>query len=135
MIERDLKSIAEKYKETHTINIIVIDKDTSYPENYTINTLFDKVEKYFKVTKKDIVSKTRLSDVVAARKVICWIAYYEFKMTYAEIGQILNRKHTTIMYSNESMHSLIKRQKNGFKRYKEVEVLEKIKKEIINGIN
>lgn len=55
------------------------------------------VAESFGVTANAIMGKSRVSRVADARHVLAWVLRMSYRMTYPEIGTILDRDHTTII--------------------------------------
>lgn len=57
-------------------------------------------EKLFSLAEGDLISKKRHRHIVEIRQV-CYYLMYKKGITYARIGRLFNRDHTTIMYGNK----------------------------------
>jgi Bacterial dnaA protein helix-turn-helix len=53
----------------------------------------------FGVTILDILSKKRNREIVNARHCIIFILRNKYRLSYSEIGRLMNRDHTSIMYA------------------------------------
>ncbi|QGZ97185.1 chromosomal replication initiator protein DnaA [Mycoplasma sp. NEAQ87857] len=76
-------------------------KDTN---NVSPESIIKEVAKYYNVNIKEVVGKTRISDVVLARHISMNLIHQMLKLTSVEIGKIFNRDHSTVL--------------NAFKKYK-----------------
>ncbi len=62
-------------------------------------SLIEKVSNYFETSPKDVVSKSRKTELVNTRMYICALLKHKHKLTLSKIGEYLsNRDHTTIVY-------------------------------------
>ena len=71
-----------------------------------LEILLDCVEKVFMVKKDRIKSRTRKMDAVYARHAFCLISRDATNKTLQEIGNTVNRNHTTILYAEVEARSL-----------------------------
>ena len=53
----------------------------------------------YEVTYEEVKSRTRLSKVVRARQMIAYVLHKIIGMTLSQIGELLSRDHSTIIYS------------------------------------
>jgi len=58
--------------------------------------------------KKDPKDKSRIREVVDAKKIFCLIAFYEVKgFRYVQVGKFLNMNHATIVHHVKSAKDLL----------------------------
>ena len=58
--------------------------------------------------KKDPIVKSRIREVVDAKKIFCLIAFYEVKgFRYVKVGKFLNMNHATIVHHVKSAKDLL----------------------------
>ena len=57
------------------------------------------IEEIMKVSLEQMRSDVRMSNIVAARQMLCYILRNNFKMKYIDITELINRDRSTIMYS------------------------------------
>jgi hypothetical protein len=67
--------------------------------NIELDLLMDCVEKMFMIDRIKIQSKTRKINVVYARHAYCLLARQETLHTLKDIGDLINRNHSTIHHS------------------------------------
>lgn len=58
---------------------------------------------YFKVTKADILGKSKKADIVKARQICAYLMCDMLSMPLQVLGKTLDRDHTTIMYARDKM--------------------------------
>ena len=68
-----------------------------------------------------IKSKSRIRVIIDARRLYCGILRYVFKLTFQEIGDILNKSHATILHSIQQHDIFVKILKSYKKNYNEIE--------------
>ena len=68
-----------------------------------------------------ITSRSRIRINVDARMLYCGLLRYVFRLTFREIGDILNRNHATILHSIEQHDTFVKILKSYKKNYEEIE--------------
>jgi chromosomal replication initiation ATPase DnaA len=64
-----------------------------------IDSVINKVCIKYEVSKKDLFTKTRTTDIVRARNVIHNILNEKYKMSLSDIGRIFGQDHTTVLNS------------------------------------
>ncbi len=75
------------------------------------NDVLELCSKYFNVEIKDILSTQRAKEIVNARKYAIYLLREVLELSYTQIAQELNKKHTTILYQHESLKKDIKTNK------------------------
>mgnify|MGYP003634362993 CR=1 FL=1 len=68
-----------------------------------------------------ILSKSRVSVVVDARRLYCGILRNVFGLTFHQIGDILNKNHATIIHNLKIHHNFVKILKSYKNNYEEIE--------------
>ncbi len=92
------------------------------PKTFDINRILDVVCKHYKVSKDDVMGKSRKKEFVQARQVCMYFAHHLGKMTVNMIGrQIGGRDHATVGYSIEKVAGRIKEDKDFAKEIKTLE--------------
>ncbi|QDP66755.1 MAG: hypothetical protein GOVbin5978_31 [Prokaryotic dsDNA virus sp.] len=62
------------------------------------DALFEIIEDVTGVTKKQLLSKSRLAHIAIARNIAGYILHKEVKITSIETAKILNLNHSTVIY-------------------------------------
>ncbi|WP_051630113.1 chromosomal replication initiator protein DnaA [Mycoplasma simbae] len=76
----------------------ILSSIASNKERITPESIVEYVAKYYRVSKKDILGKSRLKDIVLARHIAMFIIREEMGISLEKIGQIFgNRDHSTII--------------------------------------
>ncbi len=73
------------------------------PVSVTVDKIFAAIEKKYSTSKSDLVSKSRVKDVANARHITIYLIRTLTEMSLPNIGKLLNRDHTTVMSSIESV--------------------------------
>ena len=68
--------------------------------------IFGAIRRELKITREQIVSKSRLRNIVEARQMFCLFARELTKDISLDIGKQINRSHATVLYSASSMRNL-----------------------------
>ena len=63
--------------------------------------MINKVCFKYEVSKKELFSKTRTTDIVRSRNIIHNILNEKYKMSLSDIGRIFGQDHTTVLHSIE----------------------------------
>ena len=69
------------------------------PRRAEIDSVINKVCIKYEVSKKDLFTKTRTTDIVRSRNIIHNILNEKYKMSLSDIGRIFNQDHTTVLNS------------------------------------
>lgn len=69
----------------------------------TINNIAQTVAEYYNITVDNMKSPARSQNISDARKYTIYLAREMTKMSYEEIAQFLNKRHSTMLYSYEKM--------------------------------
>ena len=113
---RELKGAFNKIKvfcsiEEKTLDLPTIKKVLNFKENqkiYTAETIISEVASYFNVSDKDILGSCRMKNISNARQVAIYLIRELTKDSFPSIGSIFDKKHSTIIYSYESMQQQLK---------------------------
>lgn len=108
-----LESAFLKLKSFHKIFKKKIDLDTAIKElrvlgslvdcsNY-VATLVEDVAKYFNISVMELKSKSRKIEYSFPRHVAMYILNKKFEMSFAKIGSVFERDHTSIMYAVDKL--------------------------------
>ncbi|MBR6163407.1 chromosomal replication initiator protein DnaA [bacterium] len=96
------------YSEINNIPITLENtkKIINYSENskmITLTDILEKVCKYYRISKDELLSTSRSSNLVKARQVIVYFAKEMTQDSLNTIGDFLKRKHSTIIHSLEEI--------------------------------
>jgi chromosomal replication initiator protein len=102
---RKLQPTIESAKEVLSKDFIKISNQSKSP-SYLIN----QVASYYKVDPKNIIGKSRKSDLVKARQVAIYLLRKKSKLSFPAIGkEVGGRDHTTIMHAYNKIKDLLKK--------------------------
>jgi len=68
-----------------------------------------------------ILTKSRKSDIIDARRIYCGVLRNIFNLTYSKIGTILNKNHATILHNVQQHDIFVKILKSYKKNYEDIE--------------
>ena len=109
-------------KETITLNLAksMIDKIVSPCNNeISIDVIRDTTCEYFKISKEDLVSKTRKREISQARQIVMYLGRNLTKKSLASIGSCVGgRDHATVLHACTQVSNLMETDKS-FKKYVE----------------
>ncbi len=77
--------------------------ETEEQEDVTPEKIIAAACGYFKVTKADILGKSKKADIVKARQICAYLMCDMLSMPLQVLGKTLDRDHTTIMYARDKM--------------------------------
>ncbi|AIA29184.1 chromosomal replication initiation protein DnaA [Mycoplasmopsis californica] len=103
------EDIASKTNGRYTESILknILQSIASNNERVTTDSIIDHVAKYYKISKKDILGKSRQKNVVLARHMAIYIIRDEMNIPLEKIGQIFgNRDHSTILNALKKIETL-----------------------------
>ncbi|WP_027334603.1 chromosomal replication initiator protein DnaA [Mycoplasmopsis felifaucium] len=84
-------------KYTLTVVNSILKDIQQVKEKITPDMVIEYIAKYYKVSKKDILGKTRKKDVVLARHIAMWLIRSLIDVSLEQIGKIFgNRDHSTV---------------------------------------
>ncbi len=78
----------------------------------TPESMTQKVAEYFEVSVKDLKSSARQQKIAHARHIAIYMLREMLNLSYVAIGEYFNKKHTTIMYSYETVAGKVKSDKS-----------------------
>lgn len=91
----------------------------------TVDTIIEEVSHYFSVSKKDILGKKRVKEIVIPRQIAMYLSREFTNLSFPKIGeQFGNKNHTTIIHAYEKISDSLK------KDPKLVEDIQHIKKQL-----
>ena len=77
------------------------------PVGVTVDKIFTAVYKKYGIKKEDIIGERRTKDIAQARHIAIYLIRQITDMSFPGIGKILNRNHTTIISSIETVEKKI----------------------------
>jgi chromosomal replication initiator protein len=103
----EFNNLAPSLDETKRI---LIDNFSSFQESsLSSKSIIDAVSKFYSVTNKDLVSKSRKKELVKPRQVVMYLLRSEIEMSFPNIGQELGgRDHSTAMHACKKILQEIK---------------------------
>mgnify|MGYP003390817531 FL=1 len=103
----EFNNLAPSLDETKRI---LIDNFSSFQESsLSSKSIIDAVSKFYSVTNKDLVSKSRKKELVKPRQVVMYLLRAEIEMSFPNIGQELGgRDHSTAMHACKKILKEIK---------------------------
>lgn len=72
---------------------------TTSEKEQLANNIIDTVINYYGITIKDVKGKCRKRKIVKPRQVIMFLLRTKAKMILSDIGELMNRDHTTVIHS------------------------------------
>lgn len=113
---RELKGAFNKIKVFNSLNenelsIEIVKKALNFKENqkvYTNETIISEVASYFNVSEEDILGSCRMKNIANARQVAIYLIRKLTKDSFPSIGNFFDKKHSTIIYSYETMQEQLK---------------------------
>lgn len=114
---RELKGAFNRIKIFYSLeeakepDIKTVKKILNFKENqkiYTAETIISEVASYFNVSDKDILGSCRMKNIANARQVAIYLIRELTKDSFPSIGTIFDKKHSTIIYSYETMQQQLK---------------------------
>lgn len=113
-IEGAIKKIsAFSYMSGQTITVQMANNcvsdmiSASGPVKVTADRIISKVSQKYCVSKEDIYSKKRASNITNARHICVYLMRKLSDMSYKQIGKVFSKDHTTIMHSYETIENEI----------------------------
>ena len=73
------------------------------PVHVTIDRIFEVVFKKWNIPKEDLVGAKRTKDIAAARHIAVYLIHDVTDMSLPNIGKIIERDHTTVLSSLDTM--------------------------------
>ncbi len=97
---------------------------------YTIDEIIDAVTSYYGITKDEVLNGSKQDGLIVARNLVIYIAKRITNMSFSQIGEVLNRTHSTILRAYEKTESLLRRDLILREQLKEILTLLKSKKNV-----
>ena len=95
--------LSPQIRYTYTVISNIFKELSINADEVTPNRIIQSVSGYYKISKAEIVGKSRKKEIALARHMAIWLVRKILDLPYAEIGRIFgNRDHSTIMNSIES---------------------------------
>ncbi len=66
-----------------------------------------RVCKFYDITVEELLSKSRLMNVVEARSVLAYILHIKFGLSTTETGKLINRDHSTVTHFKKKIQGYI----------------------------
>ena len=105
LAQQKMSDHVSQIKETHIVPRKMERKIIGYqfrkPKQKEIDCVINKVCIKYEVSKKELFSKTRTTDIVRSRNIIHNILNEKYKMSLSDIGRIFGQDHTTVLHSIE----------------------------------
>lgn len=89
--------------------------------------ILDEVTEAFNITIDDLNSRNRKPRLVDARAVVCYLMHYHTSLTSGEIGAMIGRDHSTVLYFVKKVEAMRQWPKM---YYFNLRVLEEIEKKL-----
>lgn len=97
-----------KIKYTYTIISNIFKELDVDPVELTPNRVLNTICNYYKITKKDLIGKSRKKEFVTARHMAIWLIKKINNLSYVEIGTLFgNRDHSTIISAIKNIERLM----------------------------
>lgn len=75
-------------------------------EEVNAESVISAIASYYKITKSDLLGKSKKKELVMPRQICCYLMYELLSLPYITIGKVLGRDHTTILYSRNKVEEL-----------------------------
>ncbi len=95
-------------KYTHSVITSIFKELTIDPKELTHQRVVATVGKYYKISKGDLLGKSKKANIVVARHMCMWLIRKVLKLPYAEIGKIFKRDHSTIISAVQNIETKMK---------------------------
>ena len=100
------------YEQEISLELAALALDKSVPEredqdSITAENVLNCVCQYYKVKKEAVLGANRKAELVKARQIACFLMYEILNLPLVTIGKIMNRDHTTVIYSKKQIAGLI----------------------------
>lgn len=113
---RELKGAFNKVQLFYSVNqkeltLETVKKILNFKENiknYSAETIITETARFFNVSEDDILGSGRMKTIANARQVAIYLVRELTKDSFPSIGQIFDKKHSTIIYSYEQMQKQLK---------------------------
>ena len=77
------------------------------PKKITPDIIIDKTAEYYNISRDDITSKKKDGRIAKARQVVMYLSRNLTDYTLQDIGNIINRDHSTVMHGVTNIENLI----------------------------
>ena len=105
LAQQKMSDHVSQIRETHIVPRKIERKIIGYqfrkPRQMEIDSVINKVCIKYEVSKKELFTKTRTTDIVRSRNIIHNILNEKYKMSLSDIGRIFGQDHTTVLHSIE----------------------------------
>lgn len=110
----DIKTIRELTSKGDQVALTValatfIDPESPLVQRHVVENLslpqtrallaIDRAAEHFKITRDDVLGTSKVRHIVDARAVACYAAHRLLGITCVEVGRVLNKDHTTVLYA------------------------------------
>ena len=103
-IEWNKQKNIQNIKYTYNVVSQMFSTIAKESKNVTPDKILEIVSKYYKITKNDIIGKSRRREIVLPRQISMWMIRNLTNLTYKEIGKLFKGKdHSTVMASIEKI--------------------------------
>ena len=75
-------------------------------EEITPESVISAIAAYYKISKSDLLGKSKKKELVMPRQICCYLMYDLLSLPYITIGKVVGRDHTTILYSRNKVEEL-----------------------------
>ena len=103
LAQQKMSDHVSQIRETHIVPRKIERKIIGYqfrkPRQMEIDSVINKVCIKYEVSKKELFTKTRTTDIVRSRNIIHNILNEKYKMSLSDIGRIFGQDHTTVLNS------------------------------------
>ena len=101
--------------EFKTVSFAVAYQPDTLEPAKSIRYLSELAAKQYMVSPNDLKKSKRI--FIDPRSMVCYLAYYELKMTLKEIAYYFNKDHSTIIYNREHCEELLQTDKEFLKKF------------------
>ncbi|WP_029513449.1 chromosomal replication initiator protein DnaA [Mycoplasmopsis primatum] len=116
---RFYKTEIHKTNSRYTLTIVnsILKDIQQVKEKITPDIIIDYVAKYYKITRSELLGKSRRKDVVLARHIAIWITKKQLDLSLEQIGKLFgNRDHSTIINAVKKIDKESESPDKSFKR-------------------
>ena len=72
-----------------------------------IENLITKVCKHNRITKEELMSKSRIREVAEARQIIMYILRRNYNLSFVKIASIFGKTHATVLHSTNKIKDIM----------------------------
>lgn len=105
------------------IELIIEDSNLNKKKNINPANIIDIICKFYNFKSDLLISKVKSKEICRIRNTCIYFLHRYLKLSYSQIGVILNKKHSTIILSYKNINNLIKNDiliENDIKRIEEI---------------